>query len=584
MHICNMPPVYIWDNPDYDEPVEPQQALVERGEPRADVDVPSRIWFLPDVGPASTTIMIRQEYHEILLGLLQWMEHQMALTGLGKTRKQEESDVDLSTSPSWLEQTPAPGDLGVVHASPLSDTTVYPNPFAGKTGVTCEGGLVLTGLPGIGKSCFLWAVFNLRAMAGLPTLYVAGSPSSSILWKASKAYRVDLNNIDNLELQQLLPIDTWCLVDSHAGLVTVPQSLVSGDRFIIQAASPRMGRMQWKKKVVRTYYFIMKPWDIGELIAGRQCQRGRARTCHETQLVQFYNLYGGSARDAYFYAPRMEEFEESLSAAFDRLETDSIRHSFRRDPSLFVPESTSHLLLSYFPVDDRKRTVWTLDSPSPPLLKRLLSRINSNYKEAQKAWFLFNLGSSSPGCRAVAAHMFDGFYHQHLTSGGSWALRRMVADEDRIPRPNQANRGWKTVEETEKILVANKVISIEDHHLASSPVTVPEFSFDEWSVHVPLLLGVYHHPTQRTFSTFDSFYVDKIGHAVTFQASISKGHGASPSGKAWLEARGISRVTYVYVTPRSGQDSVSLPLEVDSNVTGFYDSIYHMHLDYEAKS
>ncbi|KAF8880130.1 hypothetical protein CPB85DRAFT_1341280, partial [Mucidula mucida] len=62
-----------------------------------------------------TTIMIREEYQEIMLGILRWIEHRMT-AGLEKTV--EAMDVDLS----WLEEPPTPGNLGVVHASrPLSD-------------------------------------------------------------------------------------------------------------------------------------------------------------------------------------------------------------------------------------------------------------------------------------------------------------------------------------------------------------------------------------------------------------------------------------------------------------------------------
>lgn len=59
--------------------------------------------------------------------------------------------VGFSEPRSWLEEPPAPGDLGVVQMSQsLSDMMEYPNPFTGKAGVTTSGGLVLTGLPGIG--------------------------------------------------------------------------------------------------------------------------------------------------------------------------------------------------------------------------------------------------------------------------------------------------------------------------------------------------------------------------------------------------------------------------------------------------
>ncbi len=313
----------------------------------------------------------------------------------------------------------------------------------------------------------------------------------------------------------------------------------------------------------------------------RQCQDTKRRIADERQLAQFHHLYGGSARDAYSFAHRVTDFETHLERAFASLQPDSIMRSCNDEPSSFVPESTSHLILSFFPIASRKRTVWKVDSPSKPLLDRLFSHIAKDYAEGQKMWFHFNLGSRSPGPRALAAYMFDGIYHQHVTNGGSWTLRRMVANENRTPSIKQTTRSWRTAEEAPKVLVACQKIIIEDDHQPNiSMVSVPQREFLDWSVDEPFSVGVYYHPQRRTFATFDSFFVDKVGHAIAFQASVASWHNVSPSGKVWLEERGISRVTYVYVSPTPGPASVSLPLEVNSELDGFYDGIYHMDLNY----
>lgn len=67
---------FIKPHPSLDIPVKPHLAPVERGHCRADVQVPSKIWLLPIPG-RPTTIMIREEYQEIMLGILRWMEHRM---------------------------------------------------------------------------------------------------------------------------------------------------------------------------------------------------------------------------------------------------------------------------------------------------------------------------------------------------------------------------------------------------------------------------------------------------------------------------------------------------------------------------
>ncbi|KAF9048208.1 hypothetical protein BDZ89DRAFT_1057781 [Hymenopellis radicata] len=574
-------------DPLLDEPAKLQCALVERSEPRVQGDVPSRIWTLS--GPSlPLPIMIRQEYHEIMLGILQWIHWQTGSERIASNAtmqeerepkssrciKPEETDLDLS---DYLDNIPTPDDLGVVPAPPLSELDAYPNPFLGKEGVTTASGLVLTGLPGIGKSRFLRVVLHLRIAAGLPSLYVPHSPTAALLWKEGKASQVNMHTLHDFRFRNLLPTDTWCLVDSNSDIPTVPAILVESERFIIQAASPGLSRMAWMKKVVGTRYFVMKPWDCGELIAGRQCQNARGRTANETQLADFHHLYGGSARDAYSFAHRIPAFESRLPLAFNRLRSDSIARIVCVEPSSFVEESTSHLVLSFFPVAKQTRTVWKVDSPSKSLRDRLMSRIAKDYEQAQKMWFRFNLDSASPGPRALAARMFDGIYHQHITDGGSWTLRRMVAHENRTPGAKQTTtRGWRTTEDAPKVLVACKEISIQDNHpsrISVASVLQRTFNLD-WSVHEPFLVGVYYHcPQRRTFAAFDSFFVDKVGHAIAFQAGIAS--RSLSSGKDWLEKRGVGTVTYVYVSPSPGPATVSLPLEVDSS---FYDCIYHMDL------
>ncbi|KAF9048103.1 hypothetical protein BDZ89DRAFT_1058044 [Hymenopellis radicata] len=390
-----------------------------------------------------------------------------------------------------------------------------------------------------------------------------------------------MNNIDDTLFRSLVPEETWCLIDSNNQLTSVPVYLVDSRRFVIQAASPRIRRMEWMQKVPHSQYFLMKPWDCSELIAARQCQTKLDQTADETQLANFHHLCGGSARDAYSFAYRMAAFESKIESALDDLERDAMARLRSHEPSSFVPESTSHRLLSFFPVTNQKRTVWKIDSPSESLRDRLWSRMAKDYEEAQREWFYFNLCSKSPGPRALAARMFDGIYHTHITKGGYWPLRRMVVNENRTPSIKQTVRGYRTVEDAPKVLVASKEICIkEDRDPSTSPVLVSERTFLKWSVDEPFLVGVYYHPQPRNFATFDSFFVDRTGHAIAFQASIANSHSVSPVGQAWLKDRGINKVTYVYVSPTPAPASVTLPLEVNSDLNGFYDGVYHMHLNY----
>lgn len=75
------------------------------------------------------------------------------------------------------------------------------------------------------------------------------------------------------DLHFYIPPGTWFLVDSSRKLTEVPVELSdlcdSLGGFIIQAASPRTERVDWRKKaskVVRVFW--MASWSLEELIAG----------------------------------------------------------------------------------------------------------------------------------------------------------------------------------------------------------------------------------------------------------------------------------------------------------------------------
>ena len=68
-----------------------------------------------------------------------------------------------------------------------------------------------------------------------------------------------------------LPKGTWLLVDSNRRLTDVPEATTNicsaCDGFILQAASPRRDRLDWRSKYMPIRLFWMAPWSLEELIA-----------------------------------------------------------------------------------------------------------------------------------------------------------------------------------------------------------------------------------------------------------------------------------------------------------------------------
>ncbi|KAJ7139386.1 hypothetical protein C8R44DRAFT_764336 [Mycena epipterygia] len=105
-----------------------------------------------------------------------------------------------------------------------------------------------------GKTMFLTLIFYLRVAAGLPTLYMSFDEYATV-YKDDKLWRVQPK-----EFLEFLPNETWCLVDCNSSFQTIPGILLHSQRYIVQAASPRNGRMHWAKKThVGAQYCLMKP-------------------------------------------------------------------------------------------------------------------------------------------------------------------------------------------------------------------------------------------------------------------------------------------------------------------------------------
>ncbi|KAE9396680.1 hypothetical protein BT96DRAFT_97747 [Gymnopus androsaceus JB14] len=95
--------------------------------------------------------------------------------------------------------------------------------------------------------------------------------TTAFLWKENEASILEVNRFNRDQMNYTLPKTTWCLVDS----MDVPDCIFLTCRFVLQASSTRIEEMQWLNKAEAggmRAYFVMKPWSLGELIAGNQLQ------------------------------------------------------------------------------------------------------------------------------------------------------------------------------------------------------------------------------------------------------------------------------------------------------------------------
>lgn len=310
-------------------------------------------------------------------------------------------------------------------------------------------------------------------------------------------------------------------------------------------------------------------------------------------LINFRRKYGGSARDAYKYANHLDEYRRIIDKAAAGMSESSLKEAYTSDPSsLTVPSRVGHVLLSVFPLSDINRKRFCITSPTPHMQLRVLEILDNNRDAACRRLYEICLRAGhNLGCLSLASDLLDRHYHTFLTAGGCWGLCRM-GHSNRKPHDDQKLRTWKTqTDEPSKFLIVNKVMKLETHPVnpganhsgrakckakCASPVEIFTVKKNQSS---PLEPGRYYRPDTRTFPTFDSFYVDKRGHAIAFQATTSTKHNVKDEGVEWLKKHGINRITYILVSPKSTIDAgILLPVEITGK--NVFDGVYRMELDF----
>ncbi|KAJ7740948.1 hypothetical protein DFH07DRAFT_965184 [Mycena maculata] len=161
------------------------------------------------------------------------------------------------------------------------------------------GAMIITGLPGIGKTCFLDVLFHLRVAAGLPTLYM-DNPKSVMLYDNGQFGDIEYPTKKKLRMNLLE--DVWCLIDSNKSFDTVPPEVLSSALFVVQASSPR--------------FCLMALWTLSELMAGFSLT-GTAESYQE--IKTFYERFGGSARHVFGKFSNLNDFERKIDLAANNL-------------------------------------------------------------------------------------------------------------------------------------------------------------------------------------------------------------------------------------------------------------------------
>ncbi|KAG7088594.1 hypothetical protein E1B28_012569 [Marasmius oreades] len=120
---------------------------------------------------------------------------------------------------------------------------------------------IVCGMPGIGKSYFLYYVLVERLLARLPTC-LQTEPDYFIYWHA-----MGLSRISMTEFGEILPDNVWFLVDSNQDNVYPRDKILHSGARTLQATPSRANRLNWIDKLdVQPYQWYMKPSPVRELL------------------------------------------------------------------------------------------------------------------------------------------------------------------------------------------------------------------------------------------------------------------------------------------------------------------------------
>ncbi|KAJ6515350.1 hypothetical protein C8R45DRAFT_206618 [Mycena sanguinolenta] len=174
--------------------------------------------------------------------------------------------------------------------------------------------ILITGVPGIGKSVFTRFVLCLRCMAGLPTVYMNEARRLEVFHEGQRIAHEQVWNIE--EVLWALPENTWIIVDTNPNFAQVPRDVTNTRFFILQVMPPCPEYAYWiKKSILLPRIIVMKPWSAEELITARWSQVNEASlAATDNQLREFVQLYGGSARDAYLFARKTATHEKDVDS------------------------------------------------------------------------------------------------------------------------------------------------------------------------------------------------------------------------------------------------------------------------------
>ncbi|KAG7094716.1 hypothetical protein E1B28_005536 [Marasmius oreades] len=259
-----------------------------------------------------------------------------------------------------------------------------------------QGVFIVCGIPGIGKSCFLYYVLVERLLANLPTCFQT-HPNDFTYWCDKGVFQCTMERV---RLGFVIPSDVWFLVDSNQKVKAPRAGILNTYARVIQAASPRKDRLDWaRKENQQPYTWIMKPSPLPELLIMRHFWAPKPTV---EEVTEFVANYGPSARIIIGFARQPNRYRailKEITAGMTLEKLEQLSKSLHRLDA--VDEAISHRILGIYPGEERiDRTLGFHTSEIYRLVKEAFGRS----WDAQRMFAMFN---SVGQTRGTAGHLLE---------------------------------------------------------------------------------------------------------------------------------------------------------------------------------
>ncbi|KAI0297780.1 hypothetical protein B0F90DRAFT_868504 [Multifurca ochricompacta] len=357
-----------------------------------------------------------------------------------------------------------------------------------------SGGIIVSGHPGIGKTCFLFYLLLRSLCSGRPTALQVRS-TYYLLFEDTG---VKLYN----HKSGSPPDGTWALVDSNEE-VTIPcktflRSCQTGTTYVVQTTSPKVDRWKsWRKHRNADLYFMdYFSWDEIHAL-------GTMLNLSVEDLKNHYEKWGPSARTL-INVTRNSRYLVTHESLLQGIVSEFVKDFDGHTKDLDAMR-VCHRLVTIRPkfLDPEKRGASIGEIPTEYLNNLVLDAIGG--RTAEKQLEFFNLINNHASFRGSAGFMFEMFVFAWLSSQehpNGEGLDCTPVDSDSPSLTIPVCGGW-------------------------SPFTSnPEDLGDH---ETPFCLK----PDAKTFPTIDVIICTN-DHLITVQATISGTHSANPKGSIWF--------------------------------------------------